>query len=675
MFINRKIALATCLLFISSLLFSTLSYSQEVIPQEVHQQPFLPDPNTDVASLEDRKNISIAVIGGGTSGLLTAWNLRRLGYKVAVYEKTERLGGNVNTKQVSIDCVTTDCIDANGEIVPKKIYNRWADMGVNDFNTKTYHYIVWLLGQLATANPEGTPKLPDGTRAFYSKLIDNTTFLTYSGEGYKDAQPSKVCDNPEDGASCTQYEILGDAEAKAKYPAPQQLQEDVDLFFCSAPKVMEDGPCHNSTVDDYFFGTNGGEACYKKQTIPATCKGTAYHDVTALANFAVKPRINNMYFTNGRDPGSLVLRAVMNYYYLQEGLTPGKSPDPYRVFFVRGASSWIDALTGALTCEGDCDKYYFDDSYPNKHSEYLPGPPVEIFLGRPVHKVFYSDHGAVVSSSQGDREFQQIVFTVPAYVLAPDNTQLHDEGNYIDTSELGLPEDFYRQVKNTTYFADLSFAHTNPEYVVKTQGQLDALNTYNIFIPDYLNPPKTSLPYRAVPYTISYVANDHQNDADNYPGEPQPLYFVSVGPSQSTPTLSPPCNANSESDNPCVALSDGAGTEAKSFLHHLVLDKKLMTLQKTIIGDNTSSNPGLQGYNGKIFFAGGWVKGAGLQEQCFRQSVQVAYTLEYPNSFKNLETFFDGAEPNVNQGRPVNWDGDGAGIHPKMFSVSEKKVK
>jgi len=592
--------------------------------REEHQQPFLPDPNTEVASLHDRKNISIAVIGGGTSGLLAAWNLRRLGYKVVVFEKSGRLGGNVDTKEVSIDCVSTDCMCTNGETCPKKVYKRWADMGVNDFNTKTYHYIVWLLDKFARANPDGTPQLPDGSRAFYSPLIDSTTFLTYSGKGYENEQPSEVCNNPEAGTSCTQYEILGDPKATVKYPPPKKLQEDMDLFFCSAPQVMDGSdPCHESTIDDYFFGTNGGEPCYKKQSIPTGCKGTKYHDVTALANFAVKPRINNMYFSNGRDPGSLLLAAVMNYYFLQEGLTPGTSPDPDRQFFVRGASSWIKALEEALKCEGDCDKYYFDDSYPNKHPNYLPGPPVKIFLSQAASKVYYDGPEVVVSSSFGDRKFQQVVFAVPAYVLSPGHVQPHDKGNYIDTSELRLPGNFYSQVKEVKYSADLSFAHMNPQYFVKTQGQLDALNTYNIFIPDYLNPPKTRLAPGSVPSTINYVTNDHQNDADNYP-DPQPLYFVSVGPLGSLPSQPQTCNPL----HGCRSLDDGAGEEAKSFLQHNIIDQSMMTLQKTISGDNTSNNPGLQGHNGNIFFTAGWVKGAGLQEQCFR-----AQELQEPRDF------------------------------------------
>jgi len=635
-----------------------------------HPQPFLPDPNQSAIPLNERSNIRVAVIGGGTSGMLAAWNMRRLGYAVTLYEKSHRLGGNVDTKQISIDCLSQTCLCTDGNNCPKKIYTRWADLGVNDFNTKTYHYLVWLLDQLAVANPQGTPQLPSGRHTFYSDLINNATFLTYSGQKHPDEQYVPDCDVEPSEGNCNQYQILGDREKAPKYPPPKRLKEDIDKFFKVAPRVMNiRDPCYEATVNDYFFGNTKEPACYKKQDVE-------YNDVISLANKAVKPRINNMYFVNGTDPGSLLLRAVMNYYYLQEGLLPGETAHPHRVFFVKGASSWINALEDALSCNVDCNKYYFDHTYPNLNPDFLPTKdPVLIYLDHQIQRVAWDQNSRkfTVSTSTGSWEHDIVILTVPAYVYNTNNKQPHDVGNHIDVTGL-FPREFYTQVQQVKYFADYGFAHTDWKYIVKTQGQLDALNTYNVFIPDYLKPPQTLQP-EAVPYTISYVENDHQNDAANY-DIPQPVFFVSEGPLESLPVQERPCNPPGEDSNTCVTLTDGKPDPVKAevFLQHQVLDQAMMTLQGTISGLNTHEDPGLQGHNGiPIYFAGGWVKGAGLQEQCFRQAVQVAYEIEWPDAFLNIETFFDDTVPPGGQGRPSVWLGYGAGVHPNMFSVSPKK--
>ncbi len=67
-------------------------------------------------------NARIAIIGGGISGLVAAKTLAELGYHNSyVFELEPQLGGNSRTMPVVL-----------GEEL------RWADMGVNDYNTKTY---------------------------------------------------------------------------------------------------------------------------------------------------------------------------------------------------------------------------------------------------------------------------------------------------------------------------------------------------------------------------------------------------------------------------------------------------------------------------------------------------------------------------------------------------------
>lgn len=72
-------------------------------------------------------NQKIAIIGSGVSGLTAAWHLRRMGYKVDVFEQDEVIGGKL--KQV----IPSDRL--NGEILELEL-NRIKDLGVN-FKTNT----------------------------------------------------------------------------------------------------------------------------------------------------------------------------------------------------------------------------------------------------------------------------------------------------------------------------------------------------------------------------------------------------------------------------------------------------------------------------------------------------------------------------------------------------------
>nr|WP_290225508.1 FAD-dependent oxidoreductase [Trichocoleus desertorum] len=93
--------------------------------------------------------MKIAIIGAGLSGLAVAYYLSKTGEQVTVFEKSDRVGGNVHTVPVQV-----------GDRV------RWVDLGVNDFNAATYTNIVKMLDQL---------NIP------YSPLEDSASFSTHDG--------------------------------------------------------------------------------------------------------------------------------------------------------------------------------------------------------------------------------------------------------------------------------------------------------------------------------------------------------------------------------------------------------------------------------------------------------------------------------------------------------------
>ena len=92
--------------------------------------------------------MQIAIIGGGVGGLAVAYNLITMWPSskgplpsLTVYEKSGRFGGNGDTVSVSLGY--------DMHIFPDPpSYNRWADLGVNDFNKTAYVNIVEVMNAI-----------------------------------------------------------------------------------------------------------------------------------------------------------------------------------------------------------------------------------------------------------------------------------------------------------------------------------------------------------------------------------------------------------------------------------------------------------------------------------------------------------------------------------------------
>jgi predicted NAD/FAD-binding protein len=94
--------------------------------------------------------MNIAIVGGGVSGLATAFYLtQHTDHHVTIFDKAEQLGGAAHTLQVQIGHT-----------------QRWVDMGVNDFNASTYHLLKQFLDDLHVP---------------YCPLQDTTSFSTPDG--------------------------------------------------------------------------------------------------------------------------------------------------------------------------------------------------------------------------------------------------------------------------------------------------------------------------------------------------------------------------------------------------------------------------------------------------------------------------------------------------------------
>ncbi len=148
----------------------------------------------------------IAVIGGGISGLIAAKTLCELGYHNSyIFEAQAELGGNSSTQPVAL-----------GSDI------RWADMGVNDYNTKTYLNIYRLICEL------GAETFP---------LDDTTSYSTSDGT--------------------VSYTVDGLPNTAWPYPAMTpaayaKFQLDIQYFWTSVYQVAIDPFFANRTVAQYL---------------------------------------------------------------------------------------------------------------------------------------------------------------------------------------------------------------------------------------------------------------------------------------------------------------------------------------------------------------------------------------------------------------------------------------
>ncbi len=431
--------------------------------------------------------MNIAIVGAGVSGLLVAYKLKQQADNAAVYiyDKTDRIGGNVDTRNFRV----------GQSYVSHKEAHRWADMGVNDFNLTQYRNIYDLLNKFGFK--KGVELL---------KLENSTSFSN------EDGSISYYIN--EDGSN-TMSEIVS---------------KDYQRFQRHAPEyVLTNHKSHNKTVEDYLNEHNYSEE-FREQNL--------------------YPRINGMYFVNGTHPKDMPIKAVMDYYGLQEGF--GHEKKPYRVYLKDGMSSWIQKLyehCGAKLITVD-------------HLDVLANPD-----------------NAIISSNKGDHKFDAVFICCHADTA----------DKIIKTGKTEKMKSVFGAYK---YNDSTAIAHTYSSVLPPDRA---AWKTYNIYIHNKKQKKR--------PYTISYVCNRHQNDKENpsFDHFENPEYFVSLNPHKEIPDK--------------FILKDEKGNPMIQNFRHNVVDFKVLDYQK----DKTVLS--MQGEN-NLYFAGGWVIGAGLHEQCYEAAHQ-----------------------------------------------------
>lgn len=212
--------------------------------------------------------------------MIATKTLCELGYhRKYIFEKEAELGGNSSTQAVQLGADT-----------------RWADMGVNDYNTKTYLNIYRLICEL------GAVTMP---------LDDTTSYSTSDGR--------------------VSYTVDGLPNTRQPYPdmsaaAYQQFEQDIAYFWTSVYYVAIDPFFEPKTVADYLAQPYN----------PDNPDTPAYTYGAGFASHYLLPRINGMCFVPTAGPQQMPIVLVTHYYVLQEGYNQYGTPNPDRRYFVGG---------------------------------------------------------------------------------------------------------------------------------------------------------------------------------------------------------------------------------------------------------------------------------------------------------------------------------------------------
>lgn len=213
---------------------------------------------------------NVAIVGGGIAGLVSAYYLHgkesqdgRYVYACAVFEKSDRLGGNGMTAYFD-----------------EPYQKPFADLGVNDFNLGAYAHMKEILETLEKLGfPVPTAKLNDSECFFTAREDTLQPPLAYTNDDL-------VPDGPE--------------------PA-RTIYNDLQKFTQLAPDVVKDRQKYGGMSVGEFLATEGFSPEFR--------------------DYFILPRINGMYFMGETTPQDMPIQGVMSYYSLQEGIGTTNPPD------------------------------------------------------------------------------------------------------------------------------------------------------------------------------------------------------------------------------------------------------------------------------------------------------------------------------------------------------------
>jgi hypothetical protein len=543
--------------------------------------------------------LRLAIIGGGVSGLSSAYYLlqqARPGDRplhIDLYERKATLGGNADTVVVDLG----DYIDGKG--LPHA-YLRWADLGVNDVNLATYVKLKAIMEKIDYLDKM---KPLQDTTSYFSR--DGKLALT-DDEALRDgvSDPAFRLDNADNGLLAPLIKVVH--------------RSALNLLISITPQY---------TVG-HFFNACVAQPAAMLGKAAALLKITIDWDdpqlpvrLAQVRDEIYYPRIAAMYFTDERGPAALPLQSPFEYYRLQEGEGAGAAPlPPDRRYFEHGAQKWLEALAAYLIA----------------HSN----DQVQITIRTEAAVSAQVSRGRVALLGRGDAPAE--------YDLCVLATHADDTLGLLNfDSDMG---DWGRKIRGVlsqvSYTRGYAVCHT---YAGLMPQNKNIWRTYNVL---QREPSDLSFPYR-----MSYVENLHQNDPANpqYSRPGLPLFLISLVKSldeipretmldrvRHTHRIDPAMLANlpraTQRQLHGEPLRTGYRTtqdvvhptlanKAWTVFKHNVLNAECIAAQDSI----NHYNLGIARHIGEgeqpacaLLFAGGWTRGAGLQEQCLQQSALIA---------------------------------------------------
>ncbi len=526
------------------------------------------------------KKQRIAIIGGGVSGLATAYNLfnsdNGFECKIDIYEANDYLGGNADTAKVDLGVIKDLDMAASNQDEQKHLIRK-ADLGVDDFNRDTYKNIVRIMDEIGFKD--------------FRPLEDTASFFTLDG--------SKVL---------TADENLFHGTSDPNIVVSEELASAYSTFMADAVRDINqaDKKYNRYTVDQYvteYLSRPGVDKALIKE----------------MRDCLLYPRINAMYFLDDvTGPAGMPLLAVMRYYIIQEGFKEDdpNPPSPDRNYFIKGAQDWIDKLAKYLKKNNKDNLTIIHNAqakvFVEKDQVMVYVPPKEGATGLPEPQIY----NKVVVTCHADDAMRAI--------------------------KQGLNQDLVNVLDKVRYTNSIAVAHTfagvlpqdrnawRSYNVLINEGQ--SIHPYSMTYVMNRHRNDSAVWYEQDSQGVPIMKTTKYNKA----GMPQ--YFVTLNPCVSIPdkyVLKTPAGeerkpagyfknfkANEEILPGWRHLGGAEGPEQPviGWFKHNVLNFDCLDAQMEL--------KELQGGDHKnLYFTGGWTHGAGLHEECWEIAEEVVKEL------------------------------------------------
>lgn len=515
---------------------------------------------------------SVAIVGGGVSGLSVAYQLVRCGYKgkITVVEKSPTLGGNAATAEVILGT------DFRGDGIVKH-FVRFADLGVNDVNLQSYVRLKEAMGHIKYPDKYLQPL--EDTVAHYTpdfkEIWTKDSYLTGQAKPYVDFDVRR-------GVVDTQYSL---------HIVDKQLADDEHRFMSIAARDFN-RETHLVPPEWWRMTVAQYVDFFSKHRLSKT--KISQENLNRLVRIFLYPRISAMYFADPRGPQDMPMLGVMSYYSLQEGIKADKS-NLDRRYFTHGSQHWIEELAKWLETNSE-----------NK---------VDIRRGFEAAVIGNGNNGVKVIDVSSLRTFDVDQVVMAGHADQQLQAFKRDEiaAAEINSDKL-LSKEMEQNLSAVDHSVSHAYAHTWNRLLPPNPG---SWRTYNVMI-------RERGPVTLIPYQMTYVQNRHRNDRQNkkFNQYSLPVYFVSLNPQEKIPEEYILRRTPEDRDR-AIRMQEGYGETgdikadlATATFRHTVMTSRLLDIQ-----DDLPKHQGMA--DGRVFFAGCWTNGAGLHEECFEQAYEV----------------------------------------------------